>query len=68
MNQSDPPTPLLTIEDVMRLTGYRSRSTIYRLVAQGRCPNPIVIGGGRIRWRSNAIEHWLQSLPRQTYS
>lgn len=68
MHQSDPPTLLLTIEDVMRLTGYRSRSTIYRLVARGLCPNPVVIGGGRVRWRSTDIEHWLQSLPVQTYA
>jgi prophage regulatory protein len=63
----DPPTLLLTIDDVMRLTGYRSRSSIYRLVRQQRCPAPVVIGGGRVRWRSGEIEHWLQGLPVQTY-
>lgn len=59
---------LLTIDEVMRLAGYKSRSSIYRLVRQGRCPSPVVIGGGRVRWRSSEIDQWLQGLPRQTYS
>jgi len=68
MPPNDPPTLLLTIDEVMRLTGYRSRSSIYRLVRQNRCPPPVVIGGGRVRWRSGEIEHWLQGLPSQTYA
>nr|WP_085949335.1 AlpA family phage regulatory protein [Komagataeibacter europaeus] len=44
-----------------------SRSSIYRLVRQKRCPPPVVIGGGRVRWRAGEIEHWLQGLPIQTY-
>ena len=65
---NDPPTLLLTIDEVMRLTGYRSRSSIYRLVRQNRCPAPVVIGGGRVRWRCGEIEHWLQGLPTQHYA
>ena len=34
MPPHDPQTQLLTIDDVMRLTGYKSRSSIYRLVRQ----------------------------------
>ena len=67
MPPDDPAILLLTIDDVMRLTGYKSRSSIYRLVRQQRCPPPVVIGGGRVRWRSGEIEHWLQALPIQTY-
>lgn len=58
---------LLTIEDLMERTGYKSRSTIYRLIHQKRCPSPVVIGGGRVRWRSDEIERWLMDLPIQTY-
>lgn len=54
---------LLTIGDVMRLTGYRSRSTIYRLMDSGDCPRPVTIGGDRIRWRTGDIEAWLNNLP-----
>jgi len=67
MDQNAAFTLLLTIDDVMRLTGYKSRSSIYRLVRQKRCPPPVVIGGGRVRWRAGEIEHWLQCLPIQTY-
>lgn len=58
-------TALLTIGDVMRLTGYKSRSSIYRLMSAGACPRPVVIGGDRIRWHSQDVEDWLQSLPTQ---
>ena len=68
MQQNDPPALLLTIDEVMHLTGYKSRSTIYRLVRQNRCPSPVVIGGGRVRWRSGEIDNWLQGLPTQTYA
>lgn len=67
MKKNDPPTLLLTIDEVMARTGYRSRSSIYRLVKREACPQPVVIGGGRVRWRSHEIEEWLNSLPNQTY-
>ena len=46
---------LLTCHEVMRLTGIRSRTTIWRRIRRGAFPHPIDIGGGRIRWRSNDI-------------
>lgn len=67
MIENSQSTFLLTINDVMKATGYKSRSTIYRLIHQNRCPLPVVIGGGRVRWRAGDIEHWLQELPTQTY-
>ncbi len=54
---------LLTISDLMRLTGYKSRSTIYRLVESGTCPRPVKLGGDRTRWRTGDIEEWLNNLP-----
>lgn len=62
------PIFLLTINDVMRLAGYKSRSSIYRRVRHRDFPQPVILGGGRIRWRSDDIEQWLQHLPTQTYS
>nr|WP_298284366.1 AlpA family phage regulatory protein [Acidocella sp.] len=59
---------LLTIDDVLRLTGYKSRSSIYRRMRHRDFPQPVVLGGGRIRWRSSEIEQWLRGLPTQTYS
>ena len=58
---------LLTIADVLILTGYKSRSSLYRLMKQQKCPCPIVIGGNQIRWRSADIEYWLRSLPTRHY-
>jgi prophage regulatory protein len=69
MNPLTPMTLLLTIDDVMRLTGYKARSSIYRRIhRQDGFPRPVVLGRGRIRWRSSEIEQWLQNLPTQTYS
>ncbi|MBS0980751.1 helix-turn-helix transcriptional regulator [Acetobacter thailandicus] len=67
MDSLTPNTLLLTIDDVLRMTGYRSRSSIYRLMKRSQIPLPIMVGGGRVRWRSGDIEHWLKSLPTQSY-
>ena len=67
MDSLTPNTLLLTIDDVLRMTGYRSRSSIYRLIKRSQIPLPIMVGGGRVRWRSGDIEHWLLSLPTQSY-
>ena len=49
MQQSE----LLSCQDVMRLTGIRSRATIWRRIKKGTFPNPVDIGSGRIRWRGS---------------
>ncbi|NVN06010.1 AlpA family phage regulatory protein [Asaia spathodeae] len=67
MNTNQSTSLLLTIDDVLRMTGYRSRSSIYRLMKRSQIPLPIMVGGGRVRWRSGEIEHWLKSLPTQSY-
>lgn len=67
MNTNQSTSLLLTIDDVLRMTGYRSRSSIYRLMKRSQIPLPIMVGGGRVRWRSGDIEHWLKSLPTQSY-
>jgi prophage regulatory protein len=66
MPQRDRAT-LLTAHDVLVLTGYRSRTTLYRLMKKGICPKPVLIGGDRVRWRSADIEDWLSSLPTRRY-
>ncbi|MCC7419988.1 MAG: helix-turn-helix domain-containing protein [Planctomycetaceae bacterium] len=50
---------LLTIKDLCMLVGI-SRRTIYRIRASGQLPAPIQIGG-RVRWRPEDIERWLQT-------
>jgi prophage regulatory protein len=58
---------LLTIDDLLLITGYKARSTIYRIVHKGLCPAPVTLGDGRVRWREAEIERWLQTLPVREY-
>jgi len=52
---------------VLRRSGYKSRSSLYRLIRQNRCPAPVSIGGSQIRWRAQDIEAWLGGLPQRVY-
>jgi len=60
---------LLTAIDVLRVTGFKSRTTLYRRAkaVNGDFPKPVSIGAGKIRWRSSEIEGWLNSLPVRRY-
>jgi len=58
---------LLTVSDVLDVTGYRSRTTLWRKVRAGEFPAPLKDGATSIRWRDSDIQHWIESLPRQTY-
>ena len=41
-----------------------SRTTIYRLMAEGNFPRPIRVGPKAVRWPRAEIEVWLQGRPR----
>jgi prophage regulatory protein len=58
---------LLTVADVLKLTRFKSRTTLYRRVRKGNFPSPCHIGGGSIRWRSGDVEDWLNSLQPRRY-
>jgi prophage regulatory protein len=60
-------TELITCQEVLRLTGIRSRSTIWRKMRKGGFPHPVDIGGGRIRWRVADISEWINALPLRRY-
>ena len=60
-------TELITCQEVLRLTGIRSRSTIWRKMRKGAFPHPVDIGGGRIRWRAADISEWINALPLRRY-
>ena len=60
-------TELITCQEVLRLTGIRSRSTIWRKMRKGGFPHPVDIGGGRIRWRAADISEWINALPLRRY-
>jgi prophage regulatory protein len=53
---------LLTVTDVLNVTGFKSRTTLYRRARSGDFPCPCNIGAGKNRWRSGDVEDWLNSL------
>ena len=58
---------LLTAAEVLKITGYKSRSTIWRKVKAGVFPKPVSLSSQATRWSSNDISKWMNSLPRLTY-
>ncbi len=58
---------LLTVADVLALTGYRSRTTLWRKVRAGGFPPPRKDGTASVRWRASDIQRWIEGLPEQTY-
>ena len=56
---------LLRRQEVEALCGI-ARSTIYRLMKEGRFPQPLKIGERAVRWSEAEIVGWLASLPRAT--
>ena len=61
------PIDLLTCNDVLQLTGIKSRTTIWRRVKNGKFPPPVDIGSSRIRWRLSDVQEWIAALPNRTY-
>ncbi|WP_018144886.1 AlpA family transcriptional regulator [Thioalkalivibrio sp. AKL6] len=49
---------LQRMPDVRRRTGL-SRSTIYRLIQEGRFPKPIKIGDRASAWPASVIDRWI---------
>ena len=54
---------LLTRQQVEKMLGIR-RSTIYKLMRQGKLPEPIKISSGCVRWRKAELEDWINSRPK----
>ncbi len=54
----------LRLPAVMNATGY-GRTTIYRLMAEGKFPLSIKIGTRAVAWRQSDIEEYLNSLGGQ---
>jgi len=55
---------LFSISEVQFLVGGKSRSTIYRWVANGSFPEPVRTGGNSIAWPEEAILDWRESVIR----
>lgn len=57
------PSRLLRLREVRRATGL-SRSTIYRLAAEGRFPSPVKLTAHASAWREDELSAWIESRPR----
>ena len=56
---------LLRRREVERITGM-SRSSIYRLMQEGKFPRPVRVGPAAVRWRASDITAWIESRPVAT--
>lgn len=56
--KSEDPLSLLRLPDVKKRVPY-SRSSIYALIAAGKFPAPILLGGRAVGWLSNEIDQWI---------
>ena len=53
---------LLRLRAVMHVTGL-SRSTLYRLIADGQFPRPVRLGPRAVAWRRSDVEAWSEARP-----
>jgi prophage regulatory protein len=59
---SDVTVLLLRLQTVVRVTGL-SRSTLYRLIADGQFPRPVRLGPRAVAWRRQDVEDWSDARP-----
>lgn len=55
---------LLRLADVERMVGFK-KSKIYQLLAEGNFPSPIRLGARAIRFKSGAVQSWIDNLSAQ---
>lgn len=51
---------IIRLPQVIELTTYK-RSSIYRLMDEGKFPKPIKIGARAVAWLEEDINQWLES-------
>jgi prophage regulatory protein len=52
---------LLRLPEVESMVGLK-KSKLYSLIREGRFPSPCRLGKRSVRWRSNAVHSWINSL------
>ena len=58
---------LLTAKEVLVMTGYKSRTTLWRRVKSGEFPAPIALSANATRWKREEVEAWVEALPTIGY-
>lgn len=54
---------MIRLKEVCELLGM-SRSSIYKLIAEGRFPAPVRVSVRSVRWPVDALEAWQDTLRR----
>lgn len=49
---------LIKIKDVMHTTGL-ARSTVYKYIADGTFPKPVVLGERNVAWVEGEVQDWI---------
>jgi prophage regulatory protein len=52
----------MRLSTVLRITGL-SRSTIYRMIADGTFPAPVKLGKRAVAWRPDPVQQWTDQRP-----
>lgn len=60
-------TNLISAKEVLKLTGYKSRTTLWRRVRAGDFPKPVALSSHSTRWKKNEVEDWIKALPEIQY-
>lgn len=58
---------LISAKEVLKLTGYKSRTTLWRRVRAGDFPKPIALSAHSTRWKQEEVESWISKLPELDY-
>ncbi|MEL6827240.1 MAG: AlpA family phage regulatory protein [Pseudomonadota bacterium] len=61
-------TKLITVKEVLKKTGYKSRTTLWRRVRAGNFPKPIALSPHATRWKEQEVEDWIAALPEIDYA
>lgn len=49
---------LIRLKEVMRLTGL-ARSTVYKVMKEGRFPESVGLGGKAVAWVESEVQEWI---------
>ena len=55
------------VKEVLIITSFGSRSSLWRAVKSGRFPAPHVISANRVGWFDTDVDQWAKSLPVRDY-
>lgn len=55
------------VKEVLFITSFGSRTTLWRAVKSGRFPAPHIISANRVGWFDSDVDQWAKSLPVRDY-